>query len=132
MSTRTDRAAQIVESITDALHEIHLYADQVTVTTDPDKVDKRGAGQHGIVLVHPAPKFTFPAGGVTRLEWTIYVLSKPGDTLTAFATVDPILDALIARLAGFQAADPGEYETADDLSPAFPGYVVTLQDDFYN
>ena len=131
MSTRTERTAQIVATVAAAL-SIDPALTGVVVTDDAAKLDKKGPGQHGTVLVQPTPRFEFPVGGVTRLSWTLFVVAKPGPALDAFATVDPILDALIASPLSLDSAEPGEYQPADDMSPPFPGYLVTIRDDFYN
>ena len=130
MSTRTARAAQIITDICAALAAAGLP--DITVTDDPAQVDKRGAGRCGIILVHPAPAFAFPVGGVTRLSWTVYALTKPAPARQAFAVVDPLLDALIASPLTIESAEPGDYQSTDDLSPPFPGYIVTLHDDYYH
>ncbi|QBE48751.1 hypothetical protein [Leucobacter triazinivorans] len=124
MSTRTERLAQIRDTIAEHVPE------GVPVTSDARDLDKRRQAE-GVVFVHPAPRLEFPVPQVTRCTWTVWVLGKAGDALDAMGAIDPILDALIASPLPLDAAEPGAREGTDG-APDLPGYSLTITEDFYN
>lgn len=132
MSTRTVRAAAIRTQIAQILTAAYPDGVKVTVTSDARDIDKRGAGQHGLVLVSPGPRFEWPAGpAVTRLTWTVYLLAKPAAAVDIWEPIDQILDALIAARFPMESAEPGQYDRPDDAAP-LTGYVITIPEDFLN
>ena len=131
MSTRTERAEAIRAHIA-AILQADPSTAPYTVTTDARDLDKRGAGKAGaIVLVAPGPRFEFPTGGVTRLEWSVFVVANPGAAVEIWEPVDAVMDALIASRLNLVTAEPGEYARPDP-APPMTGYIVTIRDDYLN
>lgn len=126
MSTRTERAETLRGLIGSYL------SNGVTVTTDARDLDKRGAGRDGvIVLIVPGPRMEWPVPTVTRVEWTVYILANAGAAVDIWEPIDSVIDALIASPLNLTSAEPGSYDRTDP-APALPGYVLTIQDDYYS
>lgn len=132
MSTRIERAAQLRAQLSAIFAAALPDGDKVIVTSDARVIDKARSGQYGIVLVAPGPRFEFPANtSVTRLAWTVFILTKPGAAIDSFDGVDDLLDALIAYQFPMQSAEPGAWPRPAPAEP-MPGYQIVVSDDFIN
>lgn len=117
MSLRTDRAAELVAIIQDALGE------DVTVTDNPVEIPPALSAGRPVAALMP-PNLSFPTWTHTETEWELYVIAGPyADMRRAWETIDSIITELVEPLAVATAktatfAHPG--------MPEYPAYVLTF------
>jgi hypothetical protein len=118
---RIQAAAALVEAVSEALTAAGLT--RVLATTDAAKVPS--GARNGVVLVAP-PGLTFPTWDQVEATWSLHIIAgTPTDPLTAWATIDGIIQALVeSRTLNLDEAEPGQFAPLN--GPALPAYTITL------
>lgn len=127
---RVARALQLVEEIEAALLASYLEnANLVRVSIDQDDIDKTNYQQHGVVVVLPGPKITYPVpgAGIKQLSWTILLVCKATTKIVdSFIRLDSML-AVLEDFLEISEAVPGNLPRPSGQA-ALPGYTLTLPD----
>ena len=127
---RVARAIQLVEEISTALLASDLeHADLVRVSIDQDDIDKTSYQQHGVVVVLPGPKVTYPVpgAGIKQLTWTVLLICKAQTKpLDSFVRLDSML-AVLEDFLEISEAVPGNLPRPSGQA-SLPGYTLTLPD----
>lgn len=119
-SPRIQEATELVATIAAALDAAGL--DTATATMDAGLVPS--AARNGVVLVTP-PTLTFPTFAQLEATWTLHVVAgPPTDYLSAWATLDAIIQALFAAQLNMDEAEPGQFAQANGAP--LPAYTITL------
>lgn len=126
---RVARALDLLDEIEEALEDAAVpNADKVTVSSDDRDIDKTAHQQHGVIVVLPGPKITYPGPGVQSFEWQIVMVCKAtSNPLDSWQRLDELLGALESRFE-FTEAVPGNMPRPDGQA-ALPGYTITLTDE---
>ena len=129
---RVARALDLIDEIESVLTAAEVpNADLVTVTLDDREIDKTAHQQHGVIVVSPAPKVTYPGPGVRHFEWQIVIVCKAtGNPLDAWIRLDELLGTLEQHFE-FGEATPGQRPRPDGQS-SLPGYTITLAEEDQN
>ena len=110
MSTRTARAAELVELLRDA---------GVNATRDP----RDAIGLAPCVLL-PPPRLVFDLPGAATTTWTLVALTLgPGGT-AAFDALDDLVDA-VAGVLPIETGDAVSYTLPGTDAGAVPAYLLT-------
>lgn len=127
---RVARALELVDEIEAALLASDLeHANRVRVSIDQDDIDKTNYQQHGVVVVLPGPKVTYPVpgAGIKQLSWTILLVCKASTKIVdSFVRLDSML-AVLEDFLEISEAVPGNLPRPSGQA-ALPGYTLTLPD----
>lgn len=126
---RVARALDLLDEIEEVLTAAAIpNANLVTVTNDDREIDKTAHQQHGVIVVQPGPKVTYPGPGVRRYDWQIVIVCKAtGNPIDAWVRLDELLAALETAFE-FSEATPGNRPRPDGQS-SLPGYTITLTEE---
>lgn len=131
---RVSRADNLVTEITAILAASDLeHTDLVRVSIDENDIDKTTHQQHGVIIVLPGPRITYPAPGlgVKQLEWKVLIVCKAGsDPRQSFLRLDSLL-AVLEDALEISEAVPGNL-VRDSGQSKLPGYTLTIPDSYQN
>lgn len=121
MTRAIDRAAELVAEVQALLTGEAI--ENVLVTTDALAIPPALAVGAVVAIQPPKLKYVAPYPSV-EATWELFVIAGPyADRLAAWATIDPIIEALQLPL-DIDTADPANFQHPS--MPEYPAYVLSF------
>lgn len=118
---RLDAADDLVAEVQAALAAAGLVKAHAT----KNAAEIPSGARYGVVVVSP-PALTFDTWTSTTATWELHLVAGPAnDYLAAWATLDGLIEALVAAGINVAKAEPGGYAPSAQ-APILPSYTLTL------